>query len=64
MHTILPTECYIYSYCVGGSGICMHADIMLLYLLLYLWIMISTKKESWEKLLSISLLFSLGVIMA
>ena len=32
----------------------MHVDLMLLYLL-YLWIMISTKKKSWEKLLSISL---------
>ena len=51
---IWPIECYSYSYCVGGSGMCMHADLMLLYLL-YLWIMISTKKKSWAELLSISL---------
>ena len=32
----------------------MHADLMLLYLL-FLWIMISMKKKSWVKYLSISL---------
>ena len=32
----------------------MHADLMLLYLF-YLWIMISTMKKSWAKLLSVSL---------
>ena len=32
----------------------MHADLMLLYLI-YLWIMISTKKKSWANSLSISL---------
>ena len=35
----------------------MHIDLMLLYLL-YLWIILSTKKKSWVKLLSISLPFS------
>ena len=57
MHAMLhiwPIEYYSYSYCASGSGICMHADLMLLYLL-YLWIMISRKKKCWAKLLSISL---------
>ena len=37
---------------------CMHADLVLLYLL-YLWIMLSTNNKSWTKLLSISLPSSL-----
>ena len=62
MHAILATwsiEYYSYSYCIGGSEICMHADLMLLYLL-YLWIMISSKKKSWGKLLSIFCYLLLG----
>ena len=37
----------------------MHTDLMLLYLL-YLWIMIITKKKSWAKLLPVNLLPSTG----
>ena len=58
MYAILVTwsfECYSYIVVyVGGSGICMHTDLMLLYLL-YLQVMISMKKKSWTKVLSISL---------
>ena len=42
-------KCYSYSYCEGESRICMHADLMLLYLF-YLWIMIYMKTKKLGKI--------------